>query len=30
MNLHTSLKEALIIIEDILIFLLHSLRAVRV
>ena len=29
-NPHTSLKEALIIIEDILIFLLHGLRAVRV
>jgi len=29
-NPHTSLKETLIIIEDILIFLLHDLRAVRV
>jgi len=28
-NLHTSLKEALIIIEDISIFLLHGLRAVK-
>jgi hypothetical protein len=27
---HTTLKEALIIIEDISIFLLHGLRAVRV